>query len=48
MTEQEFDYIMAIRRKEDVSGFSKDTVLSCTKSGWIKNGKVTNDGYCPI
>ena len=44
MTENEFDYIMAIRRKEDVSGFSKDTILSCTKAGWVKNNKVTAEG----
>ncbi|MBQ9281259.1 MAG: aminotransferase class I/II-fold pyridoxal phosphate-dependent enzyme [Treponema sp.] len=44
MTENEFDYIMAIRRKEDVSGFSKDTALSCTKAGWVKNNKVTDEG----
>jgi len=44
MTEQEFDYIMAIRRKEDASNFNKDTILSCTKAGWIKNNKVTDEG----
>ena len=44
MTEQEFNYIMAIRRKEDVSSFNKDTILSCEKAGWVKNNKVTDDG----
>ncbi|MBR0100662.1 MAG: hypothetical protein IJP90_13270, partial [Treponema sp.] len=44
MTEQEFDYLMAIRRKEDVSTFNKDAILSCEKAGWVKSNKVTADG----
>lgn len=44
MTEQEFDYIMAIRRREDTTQFSTDTVLSCTKAGWVKDNKVTDEG----
>ena len=44
MTEQEFDYIMAVRRKEDTSSFNRDTILSCTKAGWVKDNKVTDDG----
>ncbi|MBP5284382.1 MAG: NTP transferase domain-containing protein, partial [Treponema sp.] len=48
MTEQEFDYLMAVRRKEDVSTFNKDTVLACTKAGWVKNNKVTDDGMTAL
>ena len=44
MTEIEFDYLMATRRNEDTASFNKDTVLACEKAGWIKNGKVTDDG----
>lgn len=42
MTEQEFEYLMAIRRNEDTSAFSKDTILSCTKNGWT-DGKTVNE-----
>lgn len=44
MTEIEFDYLMATRRNEDTASFNKDTVLACEKAGWVKNGKVTDDG----
>ncbi len=44
MTEQEFDFIMALRRNEDVASFSKDVKLSCEKTGWVKNGLVTDSG----
>lgn len=33
MTEIEFDYLMATRRKEDTASFNKDTVLACEKAG---------------
>ncbi|MBR4600803.1 MAG: NTP transferase domain-containing protein, partial [Treponema sp.] len=39
---------MAIRRKEDVSAFSKDVILACTKAGWVKNNKVTEDGMAAL
>ena len=44
MTEQEFDYLMAVRRNEDVSAFSSDTVLACTKAGWVEKNSVTDAG----
>ncbi len=44
MTEQEFDYLMALRRNEDTSAVSKDTVLSCTKNGWTDGSAVTDVG----
>lgn len=44
MTEQEFDYLMAVRRGEDTATFSKDTVLACTKAGWVEKDCVTDAG----
>lgn len=48
MTEQEFDYLMALRRKEDVTSFNKDTILACEKAGWVKNKTVTDDGMAAL
>lgn len=48
MTEHEFDYLMAVRRKEDTATFSHDTVLACTKAGWVKNNMVTDDGMAAL
>ena len=48
MTEQEFDYLMAIRRNEDTSSVSSDVKLSCEKNGWIKSNKVTEDGMTAL
>ena len=44
MTEQEFDYLMAARKKQDLSAFKQETAQSCQKAGWIKDGKVTDAG----
>lgn len=44
MQEQEFDYLLAIHRKDDTSNFSKDVILSCTKCGWTDGKTLSEKG----
>lgn len=48
MTEQEFNYLYAIYKKEDISRFTTDVKLSCTKNGWIKDDKLTDAAFAAL
>ena len=45
MTEKEFDLLYAVHRERETDALDKETLFMCEKNGWIKDGRVTDEGY---
>jgi histidinol-phosphate aminotransferase len=45
MTEQEFEYLYAVHKRNDTSSFSDELKSTCQKNGWTDGSKITNSGY---
>lgn len=45
MTEKEFDLLYAAYKGNDLAPFSAETVFMCEKNGWLKSGRVTEQGF---
>ena len=45
MTEQEFEYLYAVHKRNDTSSFSDELKQTCQKNGWTDGSKITDSGY---
>ncbi|MBP5437615.1 MAG: aminotransferase class I/II-fold pyridoxal phosphate-dependent enzyme [Treponema sp.] len=45
MTEQEFEYLYAVHKRNDTSSFSDELKQACQKNGWTDGNKITDSGY---
>ena len=45
MTEQEFEYLYAVHKRNDTTSFSDELKQTCQKNGWTDGSKITDSGY---
>lgn len=45
MTEQEFEYLYAVHKRNDTTSFSDELKQTCQKNGWTDGSKITDAGY---
>ncbi|HBB14009.1 MAG: aminotransferase class I/II-fold pyridoxal phosphate-dependent enzyme [Treponema sp.] len=45
MTEQEFEYLYAVHKRNDTTSFSDELKQTCQKNGWTDGNKITDSGY---
>lgn len=45
MTEQEFEYLYAVHKRNDTTSFSDELKQTCQKNGWTNGSKITDSGY---
>lgn len=45
MTEQEFEYLYAVHKRNDTTSFSDELKQTCQKNGWTDGSKIIDAGY---